>query len=266
MKGSGVIRYGLSGMLLAAVIAISIWLPGSMMQKAEDALVSGVYEESFNPADGGYKYSITEEEKRRLFTLFGREEAMSVPLAGPVEKDQLTMEQALDACEREMDKWVQLGILPESFASMEYGVDPQFLTVHDLEDSTLSYSFWHFQFYVYEFQVMDEKYSYQYFPDVEVYLDGYTGAICSFSMYGEDPVWELIGWEDRSIEKAVEAFSQYHGVELDTIRLLDTDYDTFGLYKGTVCNEDVCILSAGVRNRVFRLWWGLEGDADTWNW
>ena len=64
MKGSGVIRYGLSGMLLAAVIAISIWLPGSMMQKAEDALVSGVYEESFNPADGGYKYSITEEEKR----------------------------------------------------------------------------------------------------------------------------------------------------------------------------------------------------------
>ena len=53
MKGSGVIRYGLSGMLLAAVIATSIWLPWSMMQKAEDALVGRMYEESFNPADRG---------------------------------------------------------------------------------------------------------------------------------------------------------------------------------------------------------------------
>lgn len=262
MKGSGVIRYGLSGMLLAAVIATSIWLPGSMMQKAEDTLIGGVYEESFNPTDGGYKYSITAEEKRRLFTLLGGEAATSVSFAGPMEKTQLTLEQALDTFKKELDKWVELGILPDYFALMKYGVTPQFLTIHDQEDPALSYDFWYFLLYIYDFEVEDAELDLQYFPRVSAYLDGYTGAICDFSIDFDEPVWDLMGGKEWSIEKAMKAFGEYHGVEIEKVGIQNIDYGdfTFYQYKATLRFEDVWILGDVVEDWGMHLGWALTDE------
>ncbi|MBC8543444.1 hypothetical protein [Bianquea renquensis] len=258
MKGSGVIRYGLSGMLLAAVIATSIWLPWSMMQKAEDALVGRMYEESFNPADGGYKYSVTAEEKRRLFTYLGRE---GVALfSDPTEKTQLTLERALDACKRELDTWVELGILPEYFAHMKYEVSPQFLTIYDPDTPALSYDFWFFILYIYDFGEGNDEYDFLNFPNILVYLDGYTGAICDFSLYFDQPDWKFMGGEEWSIENAMKAFGEYHGVEIDKIGIQNIEYGdfTFVQYKATLRYEDVWILGNVVEDWGMHLGWALE--------